>query len=80
MRLAVRIEEGRIPGGGYHYMLHPMEVSDAEAPLWAGMGYVLTEVDEARGRRLLQEAGAAIRHQVEIAVLVDPQGKGGPAR
>lgn len=34
----------------------------------------------ARLHLIAEGPRAAIRHQVEIAVLVDPQGKGGPAR
>lgn len=71
MKLAIKKDEGSIPGAGYHYMLHPFRLPEAEAPLWAAMGYQVVEVDQERGERLLAEAGAALRHQVEVAFLCE---------
>lgn len=77
MKLAVRKEEGSVPGGGFHYLLHPIAMkSDAEGEIFRLMGHVLIEVEEARGEQLLGEARAALRHQVDVAYLVDgPENK-----
>jgi hypothetical protein len=69
--LAIRKEEGRIPGGGFHYLTHPIEIPAPEAPLWDLMGYELIELDREKGERLLREASAALVHQVEVAYLID---------
>lgn len=72
MKLAVRKDEGSVPGGGFHYFLHPIEMqSNVEAQLFGVMGYVLIEVEEERGKALLTEAREALRHQVDVAYLVD---------
>jgi hypothetical protein len=71
VKLAVRKMEGSIPGGGFHYLLHPFEVPEREAPLWSGMGYELVDVEDTKGERLLGEAREALRHQLEVAYLVD---------
>jgi hypothetical protein len=69
--LAVRKEEGRIPGGGFHYLTHPIAIPEVEIMLWNLMGYELIEVDDEKGTRLLKEATVALRHQVEVAYLID---------
>ena len=72
MRLAVRKEEGRIPGGGFHYLLHPLEVAPGqEEKIYASIGYNIVDVPDATGARLLSEACAALRHQMEVAHLID---------
>jgi len=72
MRLAVRKEEGSVPGGGFHYLLHPIAMtSDAESEIFRLMGHIIIEVDDGLGGRLLADAGCALRHQVEVACLVD---------
>jgi hypothetical protein len=71
MKLAIKKDEGSIPGGGFHYMLHPFEVQDREADFWKAIGYVVVDVSEEKGKRLLQEAGEALRHQVEVAFLCE---------
>jgi len=72
VKLAIRKEEGRIPGGGFHYFLAPhQELGEQDARLWAALGWIVVEVDQARGERLLSEAGGALRHQFEIARLAD---------
>lgn len=78
MKIAVRKEEGGIPGGGFHYMLHPIQMRcEQEAAIFGLMGYHVIGVDDAKGTRLLQEANAALRHQVEVACLVDgPKAEG----
>lgn len=72
MKLAIRKEEGSIPMGGYHYNLVPLKFeSDREASLWGLLGYIIIEVTEEEGLRLLREAGAALRHQVEVAFITE---------
>lgn len=72
MKLAVRKEQGAIPGGGFHYMLHiePMPTA-VEAAIFDKMGYIVVDVSDETGARLLEQARAALLHQVEIAVLAD---------
>lgn len=70
MKLAVKREMGSVPGSGYHYMLHPISV-DREWELFELMGYIVFDVDDEKGTRLLKSAGAAIRFQVEVAVLAE---------
>lgn len=72
MKLAVRKEEGRIPGGGFHYMLHPMAMTnDFEAECFKRMGHVIVEVPNDKGEQLLKAGRAALAHQMEIAVFTD---------
>lgn len=72
MLLAVRKDEGSVPGGGFHYMLHPIEIaSPREADLWRLMRYEIVEVEDERGKQLLADSRAALKHQVEVAFLVD---------
>lgn len=71
MKLAIKKDEGSIPGGGFHYMLHPFRIPDEEAPLWSAIGYQVVGVGEEKGQRLLKEAGDALRHQVEVAFLYE---------
>lgn len=70
MKLAIKKEEGSVPGGGFHYMLHPFEV-DQPADFWRQIGYVVVDVPEEQGQRLLQEARQAMRYQLEIAYLCE---------
>jgi hypothetical protein len=72
VKLAVKKDEGSVPGGGYHYMLCPFAMeSDKHAALWELMGYIIIEVDAEAGDRLLAGAREALRHQMEVAYLVD---------
>ena len=71
MKLAIKKDEGSIPGAGFHYMLHPCQVEDQLAGFWRQIGYTVVDVPEERGKRLLQEAGAALRHQLEVAHLCE---------
>lgn len=72
VKLAVRKEEGRIPGGGFHYMLHPMIMeSDFEAECFERMGHVIIEVPKEKGEQLVKAACAALAHQMEVAVFTD---------
>ncbi len=74
MKLAVMKQEGSIPGGGFHYMLMPRldrENEEKAAELWGMMGHVIIDVPAEVGERLLSEAGAALRHQCEVAVLTE---------
>ncbi len=75
MKLAVRKEEGQIHGAGYHYFLAPHRLTEPDAAMWGLLGWHIVEVDDARGERLIREAGEALRHQFEIACLADaPKG------
>lgn len=72
MKLAVVKDiSGSNPMGGFHYLLMPVMLTDQSAPLWEGMGHTIIEVEEEHGKRLLQAAGAALQHQMEIAVLTE---------
>lgn len=72
MKLAVRKEEGSIPGGGFHYMLHPLAMnSEFECAVFAQMGYIIFEVPDDKGAQLIKAACAALSHQLEVAVFAD---------
>lgn len=72
MLLAVRKEEGRIPGGGFHYLLMPMQIeSDFQAECFRLMGHIIIEVPDQEGERLIKDAGKSIHHQCEVAVYTD---------
>lgn len=75
MKLAVNKMPGHIPGGGFHYLLHPIAMQSAEeAALFELMGYVILDIaDDAKGERLLRQAQAALQHQVEVAVLTEEE-------
>lgn len=78
MKLAVKKEEGRVPGGGFHYMTHPMAMhDDFEAECYARMGYVIIEVSQEVGEKLIKGAGAALGHQMEVAYHADKAEKEG---
>lgn len=71
MKLAIRKDEGSIPGGGFHYMLHPFAVEEGCEGFWRVIGYVVVDVPDPEGQRLLKQAGEALRHQVEVAFLCE---------
>lgn len=75
MKLAVRKDEGSIPGAGFHYMLMPLRLEGpnkvADADILALTGHVIIEVSDEVGERLLKEAVAALNHQVEVATLAE---------
>jgi hypothetical protein len=72
IKLAVRKEEGRLPGGGFHYMLHPFAMtSDQETMVFEMMGHVIIEVPSHDAVRLLKEAVAALNHQVQVAFIFE---------
>ncbi len=73
MKLAVRKEPGIVPGSGFHYMLFPMKMDEngMESEFFRLMGYVIVDVEDARGEELLAQGRAALKHQVEIAYLTD---------
>jgi len=74
MLLAVMKAEGHIPGGGYHYMLHPIALNNVEeSKIFKLMGYIILEVPDEKGKRLIIEANNAIIHQVEVARLTEHQ-------
>lgn len=76
MKLAVRKEEGIIPGSGFHYSLHPFPMKDDfEAVVFEKMGYHIIELGDEDGKRLCSEAGKALMHQIEVAVLVEERKK-----
>jgi len=73
MKLAVmKDSSGKFPMGGFHYNVIPMAMQD-DLSIWTyeKMGHIIIEVDDETGKRLLKEAGAALRHQVEVAILTD---------
>jgi hypothetical protein len=68
MKLAVKKEEGRIPGGGFHYLLIPKRMeSPEEAEIWEFTGHVIIDVPSEVGERLLKESGQRLKHEVEVA-------------
>lgn len=72
MILAVRKDVGGIPGGGFHYMLHPFAMADErEAQIFQMMGYNIIYVTISKGEELLKEAIAALNHQLDIAERVE---------
>lgn len=72
MKIAIRKEEGGIPGSGYHYMAHPIPMRDEfEANCFKLMGHIIIEVPDNKGEQLLMAAKAALAHQLEIAVFAD---------
>ncbi len=73
IEIAVKKEPGHLPGGGFHYMTFPMAMGEhgMDARAFRMMGYIIVEVDKSVGLRLLEQARAALQHQLEIAVLAD---------
>ena len=72
MRIAVKKDEGSVPGGVFHYMLHPNAMAtDGEAAIFHAIGYHVLSVNNLTGERLLKEARETMRHQVEIAYLTE---------
>jgi hypothetical protein len=80
MKLAVmKDESSRVPGGGYHYNLHPFEMRDEfECKVYQQMGYIIIEVEDLRGKELIKQAKDALNHQVNVAVLADAAEKNTP--
>lgn len=78
MKIAVRLDtSGTVPMGGYHFMAHPFAMkNDMEEALYAQMGYKIIVVTDQKGEQILEEARAALNHQVEIACLVEEQHPG----
>lgn len=71
-KLAVMKEEGRLLGGGYHYMLFPAEIKDDfQAKIYKHMGHIIIEVEPEQAKELLEGARLAMKHQIEIAVIAD---------
>jgi len=76
MRLAIKREAGEIPLCGYHYHLHPFVIRcDQEAAAFASIGYMIVEVEELRGERLLDEAKHYLALQAELLVLDEVERK-----
>lgn len=70
MKLAVRKDEGSVPGGGYHYNVHPMKMrDDFEAAVYQQMGYVIIDIHDHDGTKLITDARLALKHQLEVAQL-----------
>ncbi len=58
-------------------MLHPMEIASApECAFYEQIGYVVIEVPQAIGVKLLEEARAALQHQCHVAILTEAALKG----
>lgn len=71
MRLAIKKEHGRLPMGGFDYLLMPQAIQPDEEHFYTGMGFQLITVTDEQGTRLIQEAKRALQHQTEIAYLVE---------
>lgn len=68
MKIAVKKEVGSVPGGGFHYMLHPIKMQgDFEAQIYEQIGYIVFDVIDSEGERMLLEAGSALKAQLEVA-------------
>lgn len=72
IKLAIRKEPSAIPGAGFHYFLHPLELgNEQEAELFTLTGYIVVEVEAVEAKKLLQNAVTAIHHQLRIAALAE---------
>lgn len=72
MRLAVKKDPGSVVGGGFHYMLHPIAMRDLfEEGVYRQMGYIILQVDDQKGERMLAEASKALCHQLEVAEVTE---------
>lgn len=73
MKIAIKKDEGNIPGGGYHYMTFPvpMETQGMHSVAFKMMGYEIIEVDDVLGEKIIKEARQALAHQVEVAHLYE---------
>ncbi len=69
MRLAVRKSDGF---GGSQYALHIEKMSDRfMCEAYERMGYVIVDIEENQGRRLLMQMMEAIRLQCELASITE---------
>jgi len=76
MRLAIKRECGHIPLSGYHYQLHAFPIRcNEEAAAFSCLGYMIAEVEELRGERLLDEARHALTLQAELMLLDEVERK-----
>ncbi len=72
MEIAVRKEEGSIPGTGYHYLMHPIKFeNEFQAACYEQMGYVVFDVADTLGEELLVQARQALCHQIQVAHLCE---------
>lgn len=73
MKLAVRKDaSSNVPAGGFHYMLHPQAMAgDMGAAVYEQMGYIIIEVPDEVGTRLIAGAVEALKHQVQVACLAE---------
>ncbi len=72
MLVAVRKEEGSIPGTGFHYLMYPIKfTNEMEPKFFELMGYIVFEVNDELGEELLRQARAALSHQVQVAHLCE---------
>jgi hypothetical protein len=75
MKLAVmygKDTSGKVPMGGYHYMLMPVKLeNEQQAQIYEMMGHIIIEVPDNKGEQLIKAACAAISHQLEVAVFAD---------
>lgn len=66
--VAIRKDEGSIPGSGFHYMMMPMKMeSPFQAYTYSRMGFKILELEDDIAERLLKESNAALVHQIEVA-------------
>lgn len=72
MKLAVNKTPVHIPGGGFHYLLHPLEMrNQQEVNIFISLGYIIIEVPDAKGDQLIESAQAALAHQLEVAAFTE---------
>lgn len=72
MLIAVKKEEGSIPGGGFHYMTLPKPLEGYQlAMMWRAMGWEVIDVDDAIGKQIIEGAEKALAHHWMVAQLVD---------
>ncbi len=73
MKLAVMKDtSGRVPMGGFHYMLMPIKLEDdMQAEIYKLMGHIIIEVPDEKGEQLIKAACATLQHQLEVAVFAD---------
>lgn len=76
VKLAVMKAQGEIVGAGFHYMVFPQPMdADPElhlhSDIFALMGWIIIEVEAEKAERILDDARAALKHQIEVAHLCE---------
>ena len=71
MKLAIKKRADILPDN-FHYFLHPIPFqNDFEPQLFSQMGYIIVDVDDETGNRMLEESRSSLRHQLEVAHLAE---------